>query len=193
MSMILSLTALSDENLDKVSHDPPLIWKVLAPDDPEVYENARRDSMRRNWVGRLFSPPHTIETLSEDGQGPSTDLDVAWHGIHYLLTKATAALPVQLSFLVQGGSQVGNTPARAFLARETASIYEALSVVSDAHLAECFDAADMMAKDIYPKIWDRPRDDGVEPLAFLLEYVGVLRAFLSATARMGFGMVLIIH
>ena len=191
MSMILGLTALSDENIEKVSHDPPLVWKVVAPDDPEVYEKARRESMRRSWVDRLFSQPLTIETLTDDSEGPSTDLDEAWHGIHYLLSRDTEGTSLPLSFLLRGGNQVGQTPARVFSSRDTAAIHEAVSALSDTELARRFDPADMLAKEIYPKIWDGKKD-GEAPLAYLLQYLGILRAFLSATARMGFGMVLII-
>lgn len=191
MSMILGLTALSDENIEKVSHDPPLIWKVIAPDDPEVYEKARRESMRRSWVDRIFSPPMTVETLAEQPEGPSTDLDEAWHGIHYLLSRRSENSPLPLSFLVQGGVQVGNVPARVFTARETAAIHEAVSALPDAELARRFDAADMLEKEIYPKIWARTQNDD-DPLAYLMQYLGILRAFLSATVRIGFGMVVII-
>lgn len=190
MSMILGLTALSDENIEKVSHDPPLIWKVIAPDDPEVYEKARRESMRRSWVDRLFSQPMTIETLGDDGEGPSIDLDEAWHGIHYLLSRG-AEDSTPLSFLLHGGAQVGNSPARVFTSRETAAIHEAVSALADTELARRFDPADMLEKEIYPKIWNRAKD-AEDPLAYLLQYLGMLRAFLSATARIGFGMVVII-
>lgn len=192
MSMILGLTALSDENIEKVSHDPPLIWQVIAPDDPEAYEKARRESMRRSWVDRLFSPPMTVETLDEQSEGPSTDLDEAWHGIHYLLSRSSESSPRSLSFLVRGGVQVGNAPARVFTSRETAVIHEALSALSDAELARRFDAEDMLKKEIYPKIWARSRDQD-DPLAYLMQYLGILRAFLSATVRIGFGMVVIIN
>jgi hypothetical protein len=189
MSMILGLTALSDENIEKVSHDPPLIWQVIAPDDPEVYERARRESMRRSWVDRLFSQPMTLETLTDDAEGPSTDLDEAWHGIHYLLSRGTD--DTALSFLLRGGTQVGNSAARVFSSREVAAIHDAVSALSDTELARRFDPADMLAKEIYPKIWEGKKD-GEESLAYLLQYLGILRAFLSATARIGFGMVVII-
>ena len=191
MSMILGLTALSDENIEKVTHDPPLIWKVVAPDDPEVYEKARRDSMRRSWVDRIFSQPMTIETLEEQGEGFSTDLDEAWHGIHYLLSRGRDETPLPLSFLLHGGAQVGNVPARVFTSRETAAIHEAVNALSDAELARRFDPADMLAKEIYPKIWNRPKGED-DSLAYLLQYLGMLRAFLTATTRIGFGMVVII-
>jgi hypothetical protein len=191
MSMILGLTALSDENIEKVTHDPPLIWKVIAPDDPEVYEKARRDSMRRSWVDRLFSQPMTVETLADDPEGPSIDLDEAWHGIHYLLSRDAEQSPLPLSFLLRGGNQVGNSPARVFTARETSAIHDAVSALSDADLVQRFDASDMLAKEIYPKIWNGSKD-GEDPRAYLLQYVGMLRAFLSATVRIGFGMVVVI-
>ena len=80
---------------------------------------------------------------------------------------------------------------RVFTARETAAIHRAVSILSDAELSSRFDAADMREKEIYPQIWSRSRAEG-DPLAYLLEYVALLRAFLSATVRMGLGMVVII-
>ena len=47
MSMILALRTLSDSNINKVVNDPPLIWKVVAPDDPEFYESARSERTGR--------------------------------------------------------------------------------------------------------------------------------------------------
>ena len=41
MGMALALTMLGDRNIDRLLADPPLVWKVIAPDDPEAYERAR--------------------------------------------------------------------------------------------------------------------------------------------------------
>ena len=45
MSMILGLVTLGDTNISRVLADPPLIWKVIAPDDPEIYAQAREDTL----------------------------------------------------------------------------------------------------------------------------------------------------
>ena len=38
MGMVLELTTLADENIERILADPPLIWRVVAPDEPEFYE-----------------------------------------------------------------------------------------------------------------------------------------------------------
>lgn len=35
MGMCLGLVALSDKNIARVLQDPPLVWRVIAPDNPE--------------------------------------------------------------------------------------------------------------------------------------------------------------
>jgi hypothetical protein len=42
MGMCLAMCTLSDENIRRVLADPPLIWKVIAPDDPEACAEARK-------------------------------------------------------------------------------------------------------------------------------------------------------
>ncbi len=44
MGMVLGLTMLGDQNIERLLSDPPLIWRVLAPDDPDLYEASRRES-----------------------------------------------------------------------------------------------------------------------------------------------------
>jgi hypothetical protein len=33
--MVVSLSSLRDETLERLLSDPPLVWQVIAPDDPE--------------------------------------------------------------------------------------------------------------------------------------------------------------
>lgn len=44
MSMILELHTVSDANLPRVLADPPLVWKVVSPDDDGMYEAARAEA-----------------------------------------------------------------------------------------------------------------------------------------------------
>lgn len=37
MGMCLALHSVSDNNIKKILESPSLIWRLLAPDDPEIY------------------------------------------------------------------------------------------------------------------------------------------------------------
>ena len=54
MGMILSVTAVSDEKIDRMLADPPLIWKLLAPDDPEIYAETVSPTPEPGLLSRLF-------------------------------------------------------------------------------------------------------------------------------------------
>jgi hypothetical protein len=60
--MCLCLVGLSDENAKRLLADPPLIWKLVAPDDPEEddtlgylleYLQTLRDFLNRTVEGGL--------------------------------------------------------------------------------------------------------------------------------------------
>src|SRR5687767_14577361 len=117
MSMIVAMVTLGDANIARVLQDPPLIWRVIAPDDPEPYESARRLASKPSFLGRIFGrssatgpkPGASAESFALGaGEGLVTDLDKAWHGIHYLLTGTAAEGGKPLDFLVSGGREVGN-------------------------------------------------------------------------------------
>jgi hypothetical protein len=56
MSMILELHTVSDANLIRVLADPPLVWKVVSPDDDGMYEAARAEAgvAEAGFFQRLF-------------------------------------------------------------------------------------------------------------------------------------------
>ena len=93
MSMILVLRTISEDTAEKVITDPPLIWRLLAPDDPEIYLNEVSKRRSASFLSRLFGRKGNttnvdIPTLDlDESEGVTQDLDKAWHGIHYLLTK----------------------------------------------------------------------------------------------------------
>lgn len=197
MSMCLGLTALSDADIERVLRDPPLVWRVVAPDDLEPYEReraARRPSFWARLLGRAPKVPQVAD-LERPGSGElATDLDKAWHGIHYLLTGTAWEGKAPLNLLVSGGAEVGDVevgygPARVLRAEEVRDAFRALEAIRDEELRARFDAEDMLRKEIYPSIWTRkPEEDDV--LGYLMGYVGILRAFLAQVAQKGLGLVL---
>ena len=201
MGMSVALVTLNDANIRRVLEDPPLVWQVIAPDDPAAYQSARERQGRRAPVFRAFNrvpagPADGVPGLEMAGtEGISTDLDQAWHGIHYLLTGTAWEGDLPRGFLVSGGTPAGHVdagygPARVLMAEETRAVHETLRALSDDDLAERFDPADMRAKQIYPtRIWsDEDAED--DTLEYLLEHVRRLRAFLERAAQADVGIVI---
>jgi hypothetical protein len=188
MGMCLGLVSLSDDNIARILRDTPLVWRVIAPDDPEPYEEARKAARRRpSLFGRILGQQHAPEgeaaplVLGVD-ELMATDLDKAWHGIHYLLTRTASEGSPPLNLLLAGGTPVGTVdvgygPARALSSREINDAHLALGQISDDELRSRFAPKEMLKADIYPEIWGRdPAED--DTLGYLMEYVGTLRSFL---------------
>ena len=207
MSMILGMVTLGDANIARLLADPPLVWRVIAPDDPGAYESARRTAPKASFLGRIFgrSPASGGSERSAsaeafalaEGEGVSADLDKAWQGIHYLLTGTAWEGREPLNFLLAGGRPVGDIdvgygPARVLSAAETRAAHQALTQVGDDELRRRFDPDEMMSKEIYPEIWDRPpeEDDTIE---YLMEYVGILRGFLAQAVEKRQGLVVCLN
>ena len=199
MGMVLVLSTLADENIDRVLADPPLVWRVIAPEDRDVYEESRREYAKPSFLGALLgkgrrSVPEVDDLALGNAEGLSTELDKAWHGIHYLLTGTADEGEPPWSFLVSGGRTVGDIevgygPARVFTSAETDVISKAIVPLTDDELRGRFSPADMTAKKIYPSIWSRGSPDQ-ETIGYLLEYFAQLRGFLRQAAEAKVGMVL---
>ena len=205
MGMTVSLASVSDATIARLLKDPPLVWQVFAPDDPEAFARALEEAAERSRPGffaRLFgargpveAPPPASLTLS-DGEGQIVDVDKAWHGIHYLLTGTADDGEPPLNFLVAGGTDVGDEdvgygPPRAYTSAQARVIATALASVSDDELRGRFDPRGMMAATVYPEIWDRdPADD--DTLGYLMDGVASLRAMLATVASNGHGLLVIL-
>ena len=207
MSMVVSLSSLRDATIERLLADPPLVWQVIAPDDSEAYERARREADERERPGlfaRLFGArtqpdaPTTPRPPLEltDGEGDLGDLDKSWHGIHYLLTGTADESGTPLEFLVAGGTSVGDEdvgygPPRVFTSAETRAIAGALAAVTDEDLRSRFAPEAMMRAEIYPEIWDRdPKDD--DTLGYLMEYLAILREAMTTVTSRGHGLLVVL-
>lgn len=185
MGITLGLYTLTDEHVRKVLSDPPLIFKVIAPDDEETYELARAET-------EGIPSSATIE-LKED-EVLDLDLDKAWHGIHFLLTQSADGGAEPLNFLLQGGSTVESEylsygEARLFTSEQVRAISSALGSIDGEYLRSRFNPSEMVALEIYPEIWDRdPEED--DTFAYLEEYFGELKAFIDMAAARGLGLII---
>ncbi len=185
MGMCLGLNTLSDNNIEAVLNNPPLIWRVIAPDDPDTYLD-EINTRKTGFLSKIFKGGKTTEIPAidyEKGEGHDEDLDKAWHGIHYLLTQSDYVGEPPLNFIMCGGIPVGDIDvgygsARVINSKELMEISEALNQIDHNYLKSRFDPNDMMKKGIYPEIWDRkPEEDNT--LEYCLEYFDILKQFVN--------------
>lgn len=201
MSMILELHTVSDANLARVLADPPLVWKVVSPDDDSLYDAARAEAGAGEvgFFQRLFGRPARTKAPAVDfplaqGEVDTIDLDKAWHGIHFMLTSTAWEGAPPLNFLMHGGTvigevEVGYGPARGMTAAEVQAVAAALAGIDEAFMRARFDPVQMTQLDIYPGIWDRdPAED--DSLGYCLEYFGALRVFVMRAAERGAGLII---
>src|SRR5512137_2747770 len=90
-------------------------------------------------IRQLLAQPESIYEFIEE-ERTSTDLDKAWHGIHWLLTGSTDGGDEPFCFLMFGGEPVGDVdvgygPARALTSQQVAAWSSALSGISRDELA----------------------------------------------------------
>ena len=194
MGMRLGLTAVDDETVRAVLADPPLIWKVLAPGDEEMYLRSRNAG--GSWLSRLFGKRKVAPVVAATVSAPTreADLDKAWAGIHYLLTGTAWNGIKPLNFLLLGGEAVGSIdvgygPARAFYSAEVREISNALSEIGESELRKRFNPSEMMKLKVYPEIWNRDVEED-DTIGYCVEYYKELRVFLAAAAKEGSGIII---
>ena len=181
----MGLEALTDTDIERLHADPPLVWKIVAPDDDEAYERERGKS-RGGLLGKLFGKKiddRPIQSLF------SCDLDKAWNGVSYLFTGSEGIGNFPLDFLIRdsrsvGDIDVGYGPARTFSSAEMRAAHEAMAPFADEVLASRFNAADMDAKGVYPNIWDR---NDPEDREWILDMAKCVREFVADCSAKGCG------
>lgn len=199
MGMAICFTLLSDANIARVLADPPLIWQVIAPDDPEAYEQARAEAQPTSLLSRFFGPPRATSDPAaplslRPPEGEAPDLDKAWHGIHFLLTGTAGDGEPPLNFLIAGGRAVGKIevgygPVRVYTAAETREIATALSAITDAQVRDRYDPVRMQREEVYPDIWGPVEEGEDEGLSYVMENLGILRGVLQTAVEADLGLV----
>jgi hypothetical protein len=193
------MVTVRDATIDLLHADPPLVWALISPDEPEAVATARTAAVRPGLLSRLLGrSPAKVDGPTTlplgPGEGSAADLDKAWHGIHYLLTGTAWEGAPPLNALVSGGREladvdVGYGAPRTLTGAETRAFATELEKLSDAELRARFVPSEMMRLEIYPEIWDRdPADD--DTCGYLLEYVAQLRPYLAAAVTHDVGLLI---
>ena len=197
MGIYLAIYALSDGTIEQLHADPPLAWRVMDPERPELEAKARADRQPRPGLfARLFKgakvqPPPPLPPLElapgEGDLGPVGDFEKSWHGMHYLLTGTADEGEPPLNFLMGGGRELeledGETPLLTHSSADTRRIADGLMQLSDEEVRRRANPAEIGRLDLYPGVWDRP-----EEVSYLLEDLRRLRQMVSEVAGRGLGL-----
>ena len=195
MGMCLALRSVSNENISKILESPALIWRLIAPDDPEMYL-ASVSANRKGVFSRLFGKKssETDQEIPElefvEGENIEDDLDKSWQGIHNCLNKTDYKAEPPMDFITIGGKTAGDVdvgygPARFFDSNTVKEIKKELSKFTIDKLRQNYDPSKMEHLDIYPSIWE---SDGEEAFVYVAEYFENLKSFVSTCSKHDLGM-----
>ncbi len=195
MGMCLALHSVSDKNIKRMLEQPELIWRLIVSDDPEIYEEAIKKKNKSGFLAKIFGKKAlgNVEMQNLDfveGENVDDDLDKSWQGIHYCLNKTALDAKAPMDFIIVGGEIVGDIdvgygPARLFGSQIVRNIHEHLSNISEESIAANYDPLDMDKLDIYPNIWERDGDEGLE---YITEYFTSLKSFIAGCVNKNLGM-----
>jgi hypothetical protein len=197
MGMHATLRRASTADVARLRANPELVAAFLFG-EPPVMVDARPPGL----LGLLlrFTPIKVRRAADPQPQGPDqptwpaaaegddVHLDKAWHGLHFLFTGTADGEEAPASYLLHGGEDLGDDDdllPRLLHPEQVRDFAAFLAALTPEELTRRFDPERMTALGIYPDvIWRRPEETD-EPLGFLLEAFGRLRAFTAAAAAAG--------
>lgn len=176
--------AISDQNLDAILADPPLVWRVVEPDDDSSYLKALEAAARPSFMGRLLgrrAAPAEPKTLPRDGpQQRFVDLDKSWDGLNRVLAALAPSAP---NFFdapeCPGGIEVGYGPAMYQRSEVVSQVAAAWAGLTQADLRLALASTDFRGAYL-EDVWLR-RDD--EALDYLSENFAGLQAFVALAQK----------
>ena len=195
MGMCLALHSVSDENIGKILKQPELIWRLIAADDPDIYEESIKENNKIGFFSKLFGEKRSEEVevpnlIFSEGENVDDDLDKSWHGIHYCLNKTAYDAEPPMNFItdgweVAGDIEVGYGPARLFNSDAVEEIYKNLSNITTDNLRENYNPKEMDKLDIYPVMWEQDENEGLE---YITNYFENLKSFVENCVKNNMGM-----
>lgn len=193
MGICCTIHTLSPEQLARVRADPPLVWRLLEPEDEACYFAQRTADQPLSLLQRLFGrrrPRAETPSVLPDvpAQPPyELDLDKSWDGLRHCVGLCAPDAP---DFFAGDGPigrfEVGYGPALAVDSLTLARYAAALAGLSEAQLVQQFQSSDF--EDVYLRDLWRRRD--ADALDYLLENFRDLQAFLQQGAAQGRAAVL---
>lgn len=194
MGVCMCAQAVTDEKIEAVIADPPLIWRIVDPESPNLYLREIGQLRKPGLLARLFgakeAQPMTVPNFAfSEAESCETDLDKSWDGINYCLKKLVA--PDRCKNLFEDGKPVGKVEVGyrlvlCFRSDEIAKIAQEYCAIPDQELLAHF-APDKMS-DVYPTgLWCQDSDDVRN---YLVENFVELKSFLSHAKDCGLGVII---
>lgn len=150
------------------------ILRILTPAELEAFDPSERH----------------IANLVFQEDSAALDIDKAWDGIGFLLSRCGGAASADINDAVYGGDPVGEDlgygPARLISPPRVKQLAQALALIDVATLTQAFDSDAMVREEVYPNIWD----DEEDALAYLLEYWPLLTEHYQRAASQDAAMLL---
>lgn len=193
MSICCTLHAIHPDQLAQLRADPPLVWRLLEPDDKQAYLAARRPARRVPLLQRLFgrapapaAPPPVVPDVPVLGPGV-LELDKSWDGLRHCIGRCAPDAPDLFAGDGPIGLiDVGYGPALAVEPSTLARYAAALQDIEEPGLLHQLQVSDF--EDVYlAAVW-RQRDADAQ--AYLLENFQALLDFTRQGAAQGLAAVL---
>jgi Domain of unknown function (DUF1877) len=112
------------------------------------------------------------------------DVDKAWQGIHFLLTGSDWEGEGPAAFMLHGGREIdedlGYGAPHGFNSKEVKEIVRTLDQLNLDELYAKADPKTFAANEIYPNIWDEPKE---ECIGYVMDNLKDLKEFLGKTAQ----------
>jgi hypothetical protein len=159
-------------------------WLRVTPDE---LERAKADL---DWAEELAEQIAETEYGRDDGSDlpdrRNFGTDKTWHALDYLLTRK--GFPISIVFgeesFVDDEDEAdvdwGYGPPRYLTAEQVRAAAEALASVTEEALLDGVDAADLVAEEIYPNVWDRPGE-----LPWAVGELPNVKTYFAAAAKAG--------
>ncbi len=166
MGVCLVATTLTDQKIRALLADPPLVWRVLAPEDNAAYLEAIGRARPPGWLARLLGdkrpwPPEVPGFTFAAGECVDLDMDKSWDGVNFCLKKLVGKDQCPNFFedgTPVGKVEVGYGPAACFDSAAIARIAQACCAIGRDTLMAQFAPAQM--GDVYLNgLWEQDNDD----------------------------------
>jgi len=194
MGICMTVRALSDDKIRAILEEPPLVWRIVAPENPELYLEESGQAGRPGFLARLLGaqrkrPPRVPDFVFSEAEAHEVDLDKSWDGLNFCIGRLVGR--GDCPNLFEDGAEVGDVEigygaAMCFGSAEVARIAERYAAISEADLLAEYAPAEM--EGVYPgALWVRGDE---ECRAYLADSFAALKEFLLNVKREGVGILI---
>jgi hypothetical protein len=183
MGVCLVAQTLDDTKIQAIIANPPLVWRIVAPEDPLCYLKEIGQAQAPGFFSRLFGkqrayPAEIPEFIFGAAENKVLDMDKSWDGVNFCLNRLIPKDECPNFFEAGrkiGKVEIGYGPAQCFMSGEVSKIATQYGQIADTELLAAYQSSHM--GKTYPHgFWTR---DTADCRDYLKEHFAALKAFLS--------------